>query len=89
MKGTRSGVREKEGLSGKQSWRDRRGERESERAREDSCRDSRWLSSGTQRQTPFSNPIVSAGRRPAPLCNPVSRCLVVDKCLTLQSERKG
>lgn len=42
------------------------------RERGDSCRVSRWLSSVSQRQTPFSNPIVSAGRHPAPLCNPVN-----------------
>lgn len=54
----------------KQSERVRQTEDRSERG--DSCGVSRWLSSGSQRQTPFSNPIVSAGRHPAPLCNPVN-----------------
>lgn len=41
--------------------------------RGDSCHVSRWLSSGTQRQNPFSNPIVSAGCcHPALLRNPVN-----------------
>ena len=86
MKGIHSEVRKQKKKKGielkKQSRRaseiDRGRERESDRERErerervDSCRASRWLSSGTQRQTPFSNPIVSAGRHPAPLCNPVN-----------------
>lgn len=43
----------------------------------DSCHVSRWLSSGTQRQTPFSNPIVSAGYcHPAPIRNPVNMHLI-------------
>lgn len=41
--------------------------------RGDSCHTPHWLNSGKQRQTPFSNPIVSAGYcHPAQLCKPVN-----------------
>lgn len=40
--------------------------------RRDSCCVLRWLSGGPQRQTWFSNPVVSAGCHPDPLCNPVN-----------------